>query len=157
FAAGHVQRPGKKLGSQTLTDACRQSTLPLEGIGMDRPGKGYIWKAELAKKATMSTSNDSGLLELLRGKDTGANAVAALAARPPAHEPAAVVDSSDAALNEVLNRITQLTGANVRRGESPEASPAAPSRLESAPAAYAVSAAANRESSKAIESVDEFI
>ena len=77
----------------------------------------------------MSKGSDSGLLELLKGKGNGANSLAALAAKAPTHDPAeadpAVADNK---LNEVLSRIVQLTGTEVRRGETPQAGvqPAAP-------------------------------
>lgn len=70
----------------------------------------------------MSKGTDSGLLEMLRNKGNGADALAALAARAPAHEPNGE-GSPDAKLNEVLNRIIQLTGADVRRGEAGAAQP----------------------------------
>src|SRR5262245_3538224 len=65
----------------------------------------------------MSKGTDSGLLEMLRDKGNGADALAALAARAPAHEPNAE-GTPDAKLNDVLNRIIQLTGSDVRRGEA---------------------------------------
>jgi len=65
----------------------------------------------------MSKGNDSGLLEMLRSKGGGADALAALAARPPSHEPHEE-GSPDAKLTEVLNRIIQLTGSDVRKNEA---------------------------------------
>src|SRR4051794_31807813 len=62
-------------------------------------------------------SKDLGILELLKSKSSGAVTLAALAAKTPAHEPPDAAASPDAKLNEVLNRIIQLTGSDVRRGE----------------------------------------
>lgn len=65
---------------------------------------------------------DLGILELLRQKGNGGGnsveALATLAAKTPAHEPGdGAAASADAKLNDVLNRIVQLTGSDVRRGE----------------------------------------
>jgi hypothetical protein len=68
-------------------------------------------------------SKDVGILELLKNK-TGADTLAALAAKPPTHEPLEASAAADTKLNEVLNRIIQLTGADVRRGDSAKAMPA---------------------------------
>ena len=65
----------------------------------------------------MSKGPESGLLEMLRNKGNGADALTALAARAPAHEPNSD-GAADTKLNEVLNRIIQLTGTDVRRGEA---------------------------------------
>jgi DNA-binding PadR family transcriptional regulator len=65
----------------------------------------------------MSKGNDFGLMELLKSKAGGAEALTALAAKTPAHDPADA-PAPDQKLNEVLNRIIQLTGADVRRGEA---------------------------------------
>lgn len=106
----------------------------------------------------MSKGTDSGLLEMLRNKGNGAEALAALAARAPAHEPNGE-GSADTKLNEVLNRIIQLTGADVRRGE---AGPAA----QTMPAKTTASAAANssgvepglpKDALRLSASVDEFV
>src|SRR5262245_66630684 len=68
----------------------------------------------------MSKGSDLGLLNLLKNKGNGADALRALAAKAPSHEPAAdAVPAADAKLAEVLDRITQLTTADVRRGEAP--------------------------------------
>src|SRR5262245_43734337 len=67
----------------------------------------------------MSKGNDLGLLDLLKNKGNGAEALAALAAKAPAHEAAdGTAPAVDAKLNDVLNRISQLTGADVRRGDA---------------------------------------
>jgi hypothetical protein len=68
----------------------------------------------------MSKGNESGLLDLLKGKGNGAEALTALVARTPSHEP--VDPAPETKLNEVLDRIQQLTGADVRRGEGQPAS-----------------------------------
>lgn len=65
----------------------------------------------------MSKNSDLGLMELLKSKSGGAEALTALAAKAPAHDPDAAAPT-DQKLNEVLNRIIQLTGADVRRGDS---------------------------------------
>lgn len=87
----------------------------------------------------MSKGTDSGLLEMLRSKGHSADALASLAARTPAHEPGDD-GSPDKKLNEVLNRIIQLTGTDVRRGESNAATQASLARVVST-ATAAVSAA----------------
>src|SRR5262245_40511079 len=88
----------------------------------------------------MSKGSDAGLLELLKGKGNGANALAALAAKPPAHDPAEAEAPADKKLDEVLNRINQLTGGDVRRGES---GPVAPQVQAPRPAAAQAATAPN--------------
>jgi DNA-binding PadR family transcriptional regulator len=73
----------------------------------------------------MSKGSDFGLMELLKSKSAGAEALTALAAKAPAHDPADAAPAADQKLNEVLNRIIQLTGADVRRGEAAQAASAA--------------------------------
>src|SRR5205809_65948 len=110
----------------------------------------------------MSKGNEAGLLELLKGKGNGANALAALAAKAPAHDPTdADTPAADKKLNDVLNRINQLTGADGRRGETPPAGPQPQSpRAAAAPAAptapnpLTVAAAAN---ARTISASDEFL
>src|SRR4051794_28331969 len=73
----------------------------------------------------MSKGNDLGLLDLLKNKGNGAEALAALAAKTPAHDPGDhPAPAAEAKLNDVLNRISQLTGTDVRRGEATGLSPA---------------------------------
>jgi hypothetical protein len=78
----------------------------------------------------MSKTSDLGLLELLKGKGNGPNALTALAAKAPAHDPAGEESASqrEAKLNEVLSRIQQLTGTETAKAEAPplRAMPAAP-------------------------------
>src|SRR4051794_19909181 len=64
-----------------------------------------------------TTGKDAGLLELLKSNASGADPLAALAAKTPSHDPAQAGGSPDAKLNEVISRIMQLTGSDVRRGE----------------------------------------
>jgi DNA-binding PadR family transcriptional regulator len=67
----------------------------------------------------MSKGSDLGLLDLLKSKGTGAEALAALAAKAPSHEPGeGAAPSADAKLNDVLNRISQLTGADMRKADA---------------------------------------
>src|SRR5262245_21421994 len=107
----------------------------------------------------MSTGADSVLLELLRDKDRGGDAAAALAARSPAHEPRDGQDA-DSTLNEVLSRITQLTGKDIRRSDATLGSnPAMPFRTGSALAAATVNGAkveANQGAGNT-ELADEFV
>jgi len=101
----------------------------------------------------MSKGPDSGLLEMLRNKGGGAEALAALAARAPAHEPNGE-GSPDAKLNEVLNRIIQLTGSDVRRGE--QAAAAQPSLAKTVTAAVADPAVA-KDALRRSSSEEEFV
>lgn len=103
----------------------------------------------------MSSDQDSSLMELLRGKGNGADAAAALAARPPTHE-AAVDDSADSTLNEVLSRITQLTGTNIRRGE-PAGSSQLPSRVANSAAVAGALATSAANANRTGEASDEFV
>jgi DNA-binding PadR family transcriptional regulator len=100
----------------------------------------------------MSKGNDFGLLELLKSKGAGAEALTALAAKAPSHEAGEAGPAPDQKLNDVLNRIIQLTGTDVRRGEAAlaNAGGAAP-RANAAPAATAAPAASSYSGS------DEFI
>jgi predicted ATPase with chaperone activity len=86
----------------------------------------------------MSKGNELGLLELLKSKGNSGEALAALAAKQPAHEQMQESPASrEAKLNEVLNRINQLAGTDVRKGDvaaarsspSPVARPASPAPL----------------------------
>jgi hypothetical protein len=106
----------------------------------------------------MSTGNNSVLLELLRDKNNGGDAAAALAARPPVHEPSQVGDA-DSTLNEVLNRITQLTGTSVRRGESNSGGASQPFRTGSALAAATVNSTTTpgQQADANAETADEFV
>jgi predicted ATPase with chaperone activity len=102
----------------------------------------------------MSKGNDLGLLDLLKKKGNTAEALAALAAKSPAHEPGdGNTPAAEAKLNEVLSRINQLTGAELRRGEAAENEAAA----ASSPSAAASGAAAKLVSSGAALGGDEFI
>src|SRR5262249_52133437 len=98
------------------------------------------------------------LLELLRDKATGGDAAAALAARLPAHEPRDG-NNVDSTLNEVLSRITQLTGKDVRRSDAALDNPSLPFRTGSALAAATVNAAATETNQAAgnTEAADEFV
>jgi hypothetical protein len=70
----------------------------------------------------MSKGSDLGLLDLLKKKGNTAEALADLAAKAPAHEPGdGNTPAAVAKLNEVLNRINQLTGAEVRREQAESA------------------------------------
>jgi predicted ATPase with chaperone activity len=64
----------------------------------------------------MPTANEIGILDLLKGKGLGADALTALAAKAPTHNP--VDESPDAKLNEVLQRIQQLAGTDIRKAEA---------------------------------------
>lgn len=63
----------------------------------------------------MSTSPERGLLELLTSKGDSGQALSALAAKPPGHEPPA----DDQELAAVLERIQALTGVDLRKGADP--------------------------------------
>src|SRR5947208_8404122 len=65
----------------------------------------------------MTTGKDAGLLELLKTNASGADPLAALAAKTPAHDLGEPGGSPEAKLNEVIGRIMQLTGSDVRRSE----------------------------------------
>jgi DNA-binding PadR family transcriptional regulator len=103
----------------------------------------------------MSKGTDPGLLEMLRNKGNGADALTALAARAPAHEPNSE-GSPDAKLNEVLNRIIQLTGSDVRRGEGNAAVQPAVNR-SAATASGSADAELQKEASRLSASADEFV
>jgi predicted ATPase with chaperone activity len=60
----------------------------------------------------MSTHGERGLLELLTSKEDSGQALSALAAKPPGHEPPA----DDQELAAVLERIQNLTGVDLRKG-----------------------------------------
>jgi hypothetical protein len=82
----------------------------------------------------MSKGNESGLLDLLKGKGNGAEALTALVAKAPSHEPADAAPETK--LNEVLDRIQQLTGADVRRadGQPAAAAPTVAAAVAATPA-----------------------
>jgi hypothetical protein len=108
----------------------------------------------------MSKGSDAGLLELLKGKGNSANALAALAAKPPAHDPTDADAPADKKLDEVLNRINQLAGTDVRRGEAPPVgvqpqAPRAAASPAAAPAVAAQSAAGSAPRSTSVN--DEFV
>src|SRR2546426_9710231 len=65
----------------------------------------------------MGSVKDSGLLDLLKTKASGAGPLTALAAKTPAPAPGEPGGSPEAKLNEVISRIMQLTGSDVRRNE----------------------------------------
>jgi DNA-binding PadR family transcriptional regulator len=99
----------------------------------------------------MSNGKDLGLLELLTARRSGADALTALAAKAPAHD--AIDDETtnrDARLNEVLNRINQLAGGDVRRPER-----ASPTYANTVAAAKAV--VATSQTPGAMDSSVEFI
>jgi DNA-binding PadR family transcriptional regulator len=92
----------------------------------------------------MSKGSDLGLLNLLKSKGNGAEALTALAAKPPSHEPVAeAAPPPDAKLAEVLDRITQLTGADVRRGEAPLAGAVPVAAVNAAAVSQPAAAGAN--------------
>src|SRR4029079_5353076 len=71
--------------------------------GFFAPRKHPIQKAS----CNMGKGNDLGLLDLLKGKGNSAEALAALAAKAPTHEPNdGTPAATDAKLNDVLNRIS---------------------------------------------------
>ena len=65
----------------------------------------------------MSNGNDLGILELLKtnGGGGGADALTALAAKTPSHEPGEPPAAPETKINEVISRIMQLTGSDTRR------------------------------------------
>src|SRR5438874_1402670 len=99
----------------------------------------HCWQ-RFSRHFPMSTGADSVLLELLRDKSKGGDAAAALAARSPAHEPRNS-NHADSTLNEVLSRITQLTGKDIRRSEETLGNAPLPFRTGSALAAATANAA----------------
>src|SRR5688572_12647077 len=78
----------------------------------------------------MSKGSDLGILDLFKSKNASGEALAALAAKAPAHEAG---ESADVKLNEVLNRIVQLTGSDVRRPDAPLAPQVTAARALAAP------------------------
>src|SRR5437764_4061675 len=66
----------------------------------------------------MGKGNDLGLLDLLKSKGGSADALTALAARTPAHEPADAPADREAKLNEVISRIQQLAGGEQGKTDS---------------------------------------
>jgi DNA-binding PadR family transcriptional regulator len=106
----------------------------------------------------MSTGADSVLLELLRDKDKGGDAAAALAAQSPLHEPRDG-DDADSTLNEVLSRINQLTGKDVRRSDAALSNSSLPFRTGSALAAATVNSTtmAAKQAAGSTETADEFV
>src|SRR5437764_136122 len=67
----------------------------------------------------MGKGTDLGLLDLLKSKGGSADALTALAARTPAHEPAdAPAADREAKLNEVISRIQQLAGGEAGKTDS---------------------------------------
>ncbi|HMC12285.1 MAG TPA: AAA family ATPase, partial [Pirellulaceae bacterium] len=105
----------------------------------------------------MSKGNDFGLLELLKNKGQGGEALTALAAKAPAHEPADGAAAPEAKLNEVLNRIIQLTGTDVRRGEEGAAGPSPASIARTVAAAGASAVNGTPSTGAARVQNDEFI
>src|SRR4029079_8178940 len=67
----------------------------------------------------MSAGNDVGILDLLKSNASGADALAALAAKKPAHDPGEPGAAPEAKINEVISRIMQLTGSDMRRDGKP--------------------------------------
>src|SRR6476646_4293839 len=63
----------------------------------------------------MATGNDLGILELLKNNASGADPLTALAAKTPAHDAGEPSGAPETKINEVINRIMQLTGSDVRR------------------------------------------
>src|SRR6184192_1505108 len=63
----------------------------------------------------MSNGNDLGILELLKTNASGADALTALAAKAPAHDPGEPPAAPETKINEVISRIMQLTGSDARR------------------------------------------
>src|SRR4051812_13099147 len=63
----------------------------------------------------MATGNDLGILELLKNNASGADPLTALAAKTPSHDPGEPAAPPEAKINEVISRIMQLTGSDVRR------------------------------------------
>ncbi|MBW8884736.1 MAG: AAA family ATPase, partial [Planctomycetia bacterium] len=62
-----------------------------------------------------SAGNDLGILELLKTNGSGPDALTALAAKTPAHDPGEPAAAPEKKINEVISRIMQLTGSDVRR------------------------------------------
>jgi DNA-binding PadR family transcriptional regulator len=87
----------------------------------------------------MSKGSDLGLLDLLNVKGHGADALTALAAKAPAHEPVPQDDEDsvgrEAKLNDVLQRINQLAGSDVRKADAAALRPAQPPAFPSKPVA----------------------
>ncbi len=67
----------------------------------------------------MSTGNDLGILELLKNNATGADPLTALAAKTPSHDPGEPAPAAETKINEVINRIMQLTGSDAKRDAKP--------------------------------------
>src|SRR5256885_8467 len=70
------------------------------------------------RSSVMGKGNDLGLLDLLKSKGGSADALTALAARTPAHEPADAPADREAKLNEVISRIQQLAGGEAAKTDS---------------------------------------
>jgi hypothetical protein len=105
----------------------------------------------------MSTGNDLGILELLKSNASGADALAALAAKQPAHEPGQAPASTETNINEVINRIMQLTGSEARRADPLKASVPAESVARTVAEASGVTKAPPAESTGGIKDDCEFI
>jgi len=104
----------------------------------------------------MNKGNDTGLLELLKSKGAGAEALAALAAKVPAHE-RFDESSRDAKIEEVLSRINQLAGADVRKAEAAQPQPLQPRTGYAAARAVVASAEAAAANAPAPQPDDVFI
>ena len=95
----------------------------------------------------MPTNSDLGLLGLLAAKDNSAAVLTVLAAKAPAHEPPSEdAKAREARLNDALQRINQLAGADPRKSNPLSQRPAQPA------ATGAPSAAASTP-----DVVDEFV
>jgi len=106
----------------------------------------------------MGKGNELGLLELLKAKGNGAGAITALAAKPPSHDSTESPPAqSEAKLNEVLSRISQLAGADVRRPDGSGSSPAQAAARQAAPSSSMAAAPASSAGEQRAELPDIYI